>query len=121
MSFLNTLEERNNKLNSFSIKGSMIENPVGDIDIVDKRNLKTSKGNTPSNSNLLRFGAPAQRLNHEDLNSKLNLSHIKISSNNITHSLMNNPQFNSKSNMSVAASPNMTIDSSKITLPSQVK
>lgn len=125
MSFLKTIEERNKGTNSFSIKGSMIENPVGDIDIVDKRNFKQSKGNTPSNSNLLRFGG-GNNVNsyskpNEDLGSKLNLSHIKISPNNsLATSLMNNPQFINKSSITSAASPNITIDTNKLSITSQV-
>lgn len=123
LSILKNFEDKNSRINSFSIKGSMIENPVGDIDIVEKKNHFHTKAREVSNSNTLRFNQNINNssiINNEDSNNKMNLSHIKISSNNITQSLISNPQFNSKSNLSISPSPSMTMDSNKIVLNNQV-
>ncbi len=123
ISVLKNYEDKNSKINSFSIKGSMIENPVGDIDIVDKKHLIQSKVRDTSSNNTLRFNqnfSGSSFIQNEESINKMNLSHIKISSNNLTQSILNNPQFNSKSNLGISPSPSMAIDSNKIILNNQV-
>ena len=124
LSFLKSIEENNSKINSFSIKGSMIENPVGDIDIVDKRNLKSNKNNNnPLSSSLLRGN---NQMNNgimpninDEISNKMNLSHIKITSNN--HSSMSNySQFINKNNISILPSPELTNVTNKININHQV-
>ena len=124
LSFLKSIEENNSKINSFSIKGSMIENPVGDIDIVDKRNLKSNKNNNnPLSSSLIRGN---NQMNNgimpninDEISNKMNLSHIKITSNN--HSSMSNySQFINKNNISILPSPELTNVTNKININHQV-
>lgn len=124
LSFLKSIEENNSRINSFSIKGSMIQNPVGDIDIVDKRNLKPNKINNSSNSNfLLKNNQSISNINqnnHDEFTSKLNLSHIKITSNQMSSASNQYSPFINKNNISIPSSPNKTIDSNKISINSQV-
>ena len=102
----------------------MIENPVGDIDIVDKRNLKSNKNNNnPLSSSLLRGN---NQMNNgimpninDEISNKMNLSHIKITSNN--HSSMSNySQFINKNNISILPSPELTNVTNKININHQV-
>jgi hypothetical protein len=123
ISILKNYEDKNSRINSFSIKGSMIENPVGDIDIVDKKHLIQNKGRDTSSNNTLRFNqnfSGSSFSQNEEMQNKMNLSHIKISSTSINQSIINNTNFNSKSNLAISPSPSTTNDTNKIILNNQV-